>query len=300
MKPARVQVEENELPEQQKGLNFNIWYLNSGGSAKTTEKAQFRVNTKKDSGSTKSESGPICLFFARGYCTKGSKCKYLHRLPQKGDYFPPTKDCFGRDRTNNYRDDMMGVASFTYNSTLYVGGFNLSDNIQTILTKHFGEFGKIDKIKLLKNLNCGFVSYSSEYEAQFAMEAMQGQSLDGSEILRVRWASEDPNPEAQRENKRKLEERTMEVVKKLLKTDSPALEPGEAEIEIEAVEKEPVTIEPDTEEHIEVEQPVEAVPEPEPETESQSLFNNDTLKILSQLKKPVSLADSLGYSSDDE
>ncbi|CAH6721626.1 pre-mRNA-splicing factor Cwc2p [[Candida] jaroonii] len=298
MKPARVQVEQNELPEQQKGLNFNIWYLNSGGSSKTTEKAQFRVNIKKDSGTTKVNSGSICLFFARGYCTKGKNCQYLHRLPQKGDYFPPAKDCFGRDRTNNYRDDMMGVASFAYNSTLYIGGFNLSDNIQTILTKHFGEFGKIEKIKLLKNLNCGFLTYSSEYEAQFAMEAMQGQSLDNNEIVRVRWASEDPNPEAQRENKRKLEERTIEVVRKLLKTD----DAGASVESVEPVIEEPEDIEEQEQPQIQPPQSQELQESQEPlGEESKSLFNKDSLKILSQLKKPKSQPSlALGYSSDDE
>jgi hypothetical protein len=40
-----------------------------------------------------------------------------------------------------------------------------------------------------------FVTFANESAGQFAKEAMACQSLDNDEILNVRWATEDPNPE---------------------------------------------------------------------------------------------------------
>ena len=119
-KPARLQVDPETIPDDDKppqtGNVFNIWFLKwSGGdsSNKNFTKLKFRVNIKKDSGYTRAQSNaPLCLFFARGCCYLGKKCSYYHRLPKDTDYFIPTQDCFGRDKTSDYKDDMNGVGSF--------------------------------------------------------------------------------------------------------------------------------------------------------------------------------------------
>jgi hypothetical protein len=61
-----------------------------------------------------------------------------------------------------------------------------------------------------------FVTYSSESNAQFALVAMQNQSLDHEEILNVRWATVDPNPMAQKREARRLEEQAAEAVRRAL------------------------------------------------------------------------------------
>lgn len=225
-KPARLQVDPESIPDDdrppQTGHTFNIWYLKWAGgdsSSRNYTKLKFRVNIKKDSGYTKaSPNSPICLFFARGCCYKGKKCPYLHRLPMETDFGIPTQDCFGRDKTADYRDDMSGVGLLAYaNRTLYVSGIHVSDHTDSVLTRHFLEFGSIDKIKVLHGKGSAFVSFRLEAEAQFAKEAMDAQSLDGEEVISVRWANEDPNPNAQENNKRSVEERAMEAVKQLLK-----------------------------------------------------------------------------------
>lgn len=53
----------------------------------------------------------------------------------------------------------------------------------------------------------------SEVHAQFAKEAMACQSLDGDEILNVRWATEDPNPVAKVAEKRRIEDIGQEVIR---------------------------------------------------------------------------------------
>jgi hypothetical protein len=52
--------------------------------------------------------------------------------------------------------------------------------------------------------------------AQFAKEAMQHQSMDMDEILNVRWATEDPNPGAQKaEDQRIIKEGRKVIASKL-------------------------------------------------------------------------------------
>lgn len=233
-KPARLQVDPEQIPDDdrppQTGHTFNIWYLKWAGgdsSSRNYTKLKFRVNIKKDSGYTKAtNNSPICLFFARGCCYRGKKCPFLHRLPLDTDFGIPTQDCFGRDKTADYRDDMGGVGLLAHtNRTLYVSGIHVTDDSDSVLTRHFLEFGSIDKVKVLHGKGSAFVSFRLEAEAQFAKEAMDAQSLDGSEVLSVRWANEDPNPNAQENNKKSVEDRAMEAVRQLLKKGNPEQEP---------------------------------------------------------------------------
>jgi len=61
-----------------------------------------------------------------------------------------------------------------------------------------------------------FITYTTETLAQFAKEAMAHQSLDNKEILNVRWATQDPNPQAQKREARKIEEQAAEAVRRAL------------------------------------------------------------------------------------
>ncbi|CAD6564684.1 MAG: Pre-mRNA-splicing factor [Cyphobasidiales sp. Tagirdzhanova-0007] len=72
----------------------------------------------------------------------------------------------------------------------------VSNNMEEVLLKHFDEWGDIERIKILQSRGVGFVTYFSELSAQFAKESMMNQSLDGEEVVNVRWATEDPNPTA--------------------------------------------------------------------------------------------------------
>lgn len=225
-KYARLQVDSDAIPDDDKppqtGHTFNVWYLKWAGgdlTSRHTEQLKFRVNIKSDSGTTRGVDGksPICIFFARGCCYRGRKCPYLHRLPNLSDMRIPTQDCFGRDKTAEYRDDMGGVGLLQKaNRTLYVTGAHMNDLVQENLHKQFLEFGAIDKIRVLHAKNCAFISFRLESEAQFAKEAMDSQTLDGKDVLTVKWANDDPNPHAQQLAKRDLEQMAMETVRGLL------------------------------------------------------------------------------------
>lgn len=101
-----------------------------------------------------------------------------------------SRDCFGREKHGNYRDDMGGVGSFNkVNRTLYIAKFHETpDKKQTeeTILRHFGEWGKIVKHNVLYSRGIAFVTYETELQAQFAKEAMSNQSLDMDEVVNVR------------------------------------------------------------------------------------------------------------------
>jgi hypothetical protein len=225
-RPARPQVDpatfKTEAPPQT-GTIFNIWYNKwSGGDRDVTQQtaAPNRCNIAKDSGYTRADSIPgsyFCLFFARGVCPKGKDCEYLHRLPTLHDLFNPNVDCFGRDKFADYRDDMGGVGSFMrQNRTLYVGRIHVTDDIEEIVSRHFQEWGQIERTRVLTTRGVAFVTYTNEANSEFAKEAMAHQSLDNAEILNVRWATVDPNPAAAKREARKIEEQAAEAVRRAL------------------------------------------------------------------------------------
>ncbi|KAI5951600.1 CWC2 [Candida jiufengensis] len=269
-KPARLQVDINSIeendkpPPQQIGSStFNIWFLKySGGDSSVINsfvKSKFRLNVEKDQGYTRARNNsPICLFFSRGCCYMGSNCKYFHCLPNKVKVSNTNQavDCFGRNKTSDYNDDMDGVGSFNrINKTLYIGGLIMKPNIEELMSKNFEEFGDIEKIKVIYNKNIAFITMKTESEAQFAKEAMDRQCLinygnkssssssttstnnntntnnnpstltslrhsNSKEVLHIRWANLDRNPDAQAQDKRKFEEMAMETVKSMLNNNT--------------------------------------------------------------------------------
>lgn len=308
-KPARVQVDPDEFTEDlppQTGTVFNIWYnkWSGGGSQFTLVKAKYKLNVERDTGYTKADKLDrpyFCLFFAKGMCCKGKKCEYLHRVPTEEDVFPLTVDCFGREKFADFRDDMSGVGSFnTVNKTLYIGGLVVKDDTQELLRNEFRKFGKIAKMNIISNKNCGFVTFKDEANAQFAKEAMMGQSLYGTDILNVKWAHEDPNPAAVKQRKRELELETQEVVKNLLEKSEAASKKQKLEMQHN---NEPVVDVPDNEDdeqittNTEVKQ-IEA-------SKNTGIFNGSSLEFLKHVKRQPAKQTAAplitGYeSSDDE
>ncbi|GBB89216.1 hypothetical protein RclHR1_01590021 [Rhizophagus clarus] len=231
MRPARKQVDDsilkvgpNRVTSDQQGTFYNIWYNKwSGGersSKYTREKAKTRCNVKLDAGATKGDkisNTYFCLYFARGCCPFGYECNYWHRIPTDSDPIDTTIDSFGRDKFDEYREDMGGIGSFNReNRTLYVGHVTICPDMEANVRKHFEEWGEIEKIKILKDKGVAFVTYNNSLNAEFAKEAMSNQSLDNNEVLNVRWATDDPNPRAKEEFKRKAEAMAAQAIIKSL------------------------------------------------------------------------------------
>lgn len=226
-KPARLQVDPKTIPDDDKppqnGHTFNIWYLQWAGGDPTLKdlvKLDFRLDVERDSGKTKAAPrSPICLFYARGCCYKGPNCNFHHRPPLVTDIVIPTKDCFGRDKTTEYKEDMTGVGLLKQiNRTLFVAGFHVEDSIEETVRSAFSEFGVVDAVRVQKAQRVAFVSFRLELLAQFAKEAMLAQLLNGKDILSIKWAHDDPNPDAPPAT-RDAEELAMETVRQLLGND---------------------------------------------------------------------------------
>ncbi|CAG8489758.1 1990_t:CDS:2 [Diversispora eburnea] len=226
-RPARKQVDDSMLKfgptkvsPDRSGVFYNIWYNKWSGGDRVKEKAKTRCKIERDAGMTKGDRTKntyFCLYFARGCCPYGSECSYWHRLPTESDLLDTTIDAFGRDKFEEYREDMGGVGSFNReNRTLYVGYIHIGPNIEEIVRKHFSEWGEIEKIKILKDKGVAFVTYERSLNAEFAKEAMCNQSLDHDEVLNVRWATDDPNPRAKEEYKRKAEALAAQAIQKSL------------------------------------------------------------------------------------
>ncbi|KPM41245.1 Pre-mRNA-splicing factor CWC2 [Neonectria ditissima] len=230
-RPARAQVDPDFIssePPPQTGVTYNLWYNKwSGGDREdkylSQTKAKGRCNIAKDSGYTRADQvagSYFCIAFARGICSKGQDCQYLHRLPGTFDLFNPNVDCFGRDKFSDYRDDMGGVGSFMrQNRTVYVGRIHVTDDIEEVVARHFAEWGQVERTRVLNTRGVGFITYTNEANAQFAKEAMAHQSLDHDEVLNVRWATADPNPMAQAREVRRIEEQAAEAIRRALPAD---------------------------------------------------------------------------------
>ncbi|WWC91540.1 pre-mRNA-splicing factor CWC2 [Kwoniella dendrophila CBS 6074] len=232
LRPARKQVKEGEVDKSeaiQPGKEYNVWYNKWAGGDKEDALAnktlsQTRCIIARDAGYTRADATGnkyCCLFFARGCCPYGHECNYLHRLPLPNHILPDnSRDCFGREKHGDYRDDMGGVGSFNrVNRSLYIGKIHESPDkkqAEETLLRHFGEWGKIMRWNILYNRGVAFVMYESELNAQFAREAMANQSMDGDEILNVRWATEDPNPGEKKAEARRIEEMGQKAIAGML------------------------------------------------------------------------------------
>ncbi|KAI8331269.1 hypothetical protein EDC96DRAFT_548782 [Choanephora cucurbitarum] len=215
MKPARLQVTQAQLDEylrekRPEGGTYNIWHHRYSGLErdfnKQSTRPKFKVDIAKDAGETigsRNKNAYFCLFFAKGMCSKGPRCTMWHRVPTTEDTIETTIDCFGRDKFTDFRQDMGGVGGFIReNRTLYVGRIAITEDVYDVIRRHFGQFGPLDRVRILKSRGVAFVTYKTRANAEFAREAMMNQSLDNNEIINVRWATSDPKAaafEAERE-----------------------------------------------------------------------------------------------------
>ncbi|ORZ19394.1 hypothetical protein BCR42DRAFT_489344 [Absidia repens] len=201
MPPARRQIDKATLDayireKQPEGGTYNIWHNRYSGLERDWSKkgahAKFRCDPAKDSGSTAGSRNPsayFCVYFAKGMCAQGPNCSMWHRVPTVNDEVETTVDCFGRDKFSDFRQDMGGVGGFSStNKTLYIG--RITNVSEQVVRKHFGLWGEIGRIHILRQRGVAFVDYKSRASAEFAKEAMMNQSLDNKETINVRWATE--------------------------------------------------------------------------------------------------------------
>ncbi|KAL9651188.1 hypothetical protein ABK040_008259 [Willaertia magna] len=233
IRKARVQAskkKESNLQREEGGGEYNIWYhkyIGQQSQRKDIEPAETRCNIKEDAGWTVGctlQDPFFCIFFSKGCCAEGPNCKYLHRIPTTVDVkrIPITKDCFGRAKFATDREDMAGVGSFNRDcKTLYISNLKYIQNLdyEEMLTRHFKEWGEIEYIRAYPERCYAFVKYKNRLNAEFAREAMLGQSLDNDEVIHIRWSAEDPNPTSSKQNETKKESKATSSSKSTVKDE---------------------------------------------------------------------------------
>lgn len=235
-RPAPKQAENlatNNVAYKEGSQDYNIWYGKFAGDSwnndQSYEPADARCKVSLHAGFTQADKkfqdkAYWCMWWARGKCAKGSRCKNFHRIPTYADCGRLEKDLlhdiFGRERHANQRDDMSGVGSFNESCrTLYVGRLQRSkymDNpkqLNNTLTKHFSEWGEVEHLNVIWRLSIAFVRYRFRSHAELAKIAMQQQALDDDEVLVIRWAYADPNPVAKEAIKRSNADAVVAAIK---------------------------------------------------------------------------------------
>jgi len=228
--PQRAQyVEGNE--------EYNIWYgkfENDRFNPKDREPAPWKCDPVIDSGWTEvdlpgAEVSYFCLFFAKGCCSAGHRCRYYHRVPTRKDCDARdvAHDIFGRERFSNHRDDMGGVGSFNSDcQTLFVGDIRFDRSTGSsadalIKAEHeirdgFEPWGEVESVRLIPQKAIAFVRYSYRAAAEFAKEAMSNQSVGKSRCITVKWAAEDRNPKALKQRRMERQAAVEAAVEKRL------------------------------------------------------------------------------------
>lgn len=223
-RPARIQSDgsnQKNLAYREGSEQYNIWYgkyqYDYDKRGKMTSKT--KCDPKNDIGWTKadfdSNSNYFCIYFAKGSCVNGSKCKFYHRIPTEEDdkLISPMYDIFGRERHAQHKDDMSGTGSFNKECrTIFIGDLfinrsndNYLDNVNKIIKKEFSIWGPVEYIRIIPNKNIAFIRYYYRSSAEFAKAAMENQIIfkDQTEPIIVRWAYDDPNPISVETNKKR-------------------------------------------------------------------------------------------------
>ncbi|EFJ51028.1 hypothetical protein VOLCADRAFT_116593 [Volvox carteri f. nagariensis] len=191
------------------------------GGQRVKETSKYRCVLELDVGRTRGSDAKqhvFCLYFAKGCCSQGSACTYLHRLPTAEDEAYAVRDLsadiFGREKRAESEGYRSGAGTLDRdNRTLYInyegaGAYELP-KLRQLLDANFSMFGPVNNIYIVHNKTIAFVRYDWRSSAEFAKEAMHKQSLVGStlgEVVTARWANEDPNPVAVLAQKRACEE----------------------------------------------------------------------------------------------
>lgn len=212
-RPARKQIDKPYIKEfayKQGDEEYNIWYdkyLNDW-VVRERRAASTRSDPEKDVGYTKADiyeplTAYWCLHFVRGCCAEGANCMFFHHMPSLAQCkrIDPIKDIFGRSRHATHRDDMGGTGCFQKECrTLCVGDLKIPpgddpvEQLNETLWRHFSLWGRVEDITLVPQKCIAFIKYYHRCYAEIAKEAMSNQSLDFDEMINIKWANDDPNP----------------------------------------------------------------------------------------------------------
>ena len=233
-RPARQQVKDTrkETAYIEGNYDYNIWYdkyLTDRKEEKEKIPAEHKCIPSLDTGYTRADkqekigSSYFCLFFAKGCCSEGVNCRYYHRVPtfEECEKIENSRDIFGRSRFYSPLKDNGGIGVFTKECrTIYVYDLkkvetkNPVKDMVRIIYENFSPWGEIENINYIHVKSACYIKYSHRCSAEFAKEAMMRQSLVGEEILSIKWAYNETDPELKKIREREEENLFVGAVQK--------------------------------------------------------------------------------------
>ena len=233
-RPARQQVKDTrkETAYIEGNYDYNIWYdkyLTDRKEEKEKIPAEHKCIPSLDTGYTRADkqekngSSYFCLFFAKGCCSEGVNCRYYHRVPtfEECEKIENSRDIFGRSRFYSPLKDNGGIGVFTKECrTIYVYDLkkvetkNPVKDMVRIIYENFSPWGEIENINYIHVKSACYIKYSHRCSAEFAKEAMMRQSLVGEEILSIKWAYNESDPELKKIREREEENLFVGAVQK--------------------------------------------------------------------------------------
>ena len=233
-RPARQQVKDTrkETAYIEGNYDYNIWYdkyLTDRKEEKEKIPAEHKCIPSLDTGYTRADkqekngSSYFCLFFAKGCCSEGVNCRYYHRVPtfEECEKIENSRDIFGRSRFYAPLKDNGGIGVFTKECrTIYVYDLkkvetkNPVKDMVRIIYENFSPWGEIENMNYIHVKSACYIKYSHRCSAEFAKEAMMRQSLVGEEILSIKWAFNETDPEMKKIREREEENLFVGAVQK--------------------------------------------------------------------------------------
>ncbi len=223
-RPARRQIKDikKDTAYQEGNYDYNIWYdkyLTDRRNEQEKAPSLYKCDPELDTGYTRADlmektTSYFCVYFARGCCAEGSKCRFYHRVPQPEDLIHEenAKDVFGRTRHATIKEDRTGIGSFNRNCRAInicnmkvpeSAGSQTRDTVK-LLYDEFSKWGEIEDIKFYPHRAMANIKYTHRFYAEFAKEAMQDQSLGGTDVLLIKWhLEEDPRSMKTKEQEQK-------------------------------------------------------------------------------------------------
>ncbi|KAI3908131.1 hypothetical protein MKW92_043080 [Papaver armeniacum] len=120
-----------------------------------------------------------CSFFARGTCNRGAECPYRHEMPLTGELSR-------QNIKDRYYDAVSGSPDDESIKTLYVGNLDARVSEQD-LRDIFYCHGEIESVRIVPNLACAFVTYTTREGAEKAAEELSNKLVIKGLRLKVFW-----------------------------------------------------------------------------------------------------------------
>ena len=138
---------------------------------------------------------PVCTFFIRGECNRGTECPYRHEMPTdtelteqniKDRYYGVNDPVAEKILARMDEVPKMTPPEDTSITTLYIGGVP-EEATEEDLRDQFYAYGELSSLKVVPEKKCGFVNYASRGDAERAAEALASRLTIKGVSCKLMW-----------------------------------------------------------------------------------------------------------------